>query len=54
LGSLFIFAQLTWLKTGQAGASDDAFELGWWEAKLWRPNWMGSTRSWAAIDQKAL
>jgi len=31
---------------------DDVGELGWWEAKLWRPDWMGSTRSWAAIDQE--
>src|SRR5215469_7960088 len=33
--------QLTWLNTGQATAPDDASELGWWEAKLWRPNWTG-------------
>ena len=32
---------------------DDVSELGRWEGKLWRPNWTGSTRSWAAIDQEA-
>jgi hypothetical protein len=49
----FRLGELTLLNAGQASVPDH-LSLDGWEAKLWRPNWTGSTRSWAAIDQEPL
>jgi len=43
---------LIWRNAGPASVPDDTSEPGWWETGLWRSNWTGSTRSWAAIDEE--